>query len=29
VEIALAMYRSDRCGAPVRLPLTDEERVWE
>lgn len=29
VEIALAMYQSARLGEPVRLPLADEDRVWE
>jgi predicted dehydrogenase len=29
LEISLAMYKSARLGELVRLPLVDEERVWE
>jgi len=29
LEISLAMYQSARLGEPVRLPLLDEDRVWE
>ena len=29
VEISLAMYQSARQGEPVRLPLVNEERIWE
>ena len=29
LEISLAMYQSARLGQPVRLPLADEDRVWE
>ncbi|NUQ65987.1 MAG: Gfo/Idh/MocA family oxidoreductase [Pirellulales bacterium] len=29
LEISLAMYRSARLGEPVRLPLIDEETVWD
>ena len=28
LEMALAMYKSDRLGEPVSLPLTDEEGIW-
>jgi len=29
LEMALAMYQSDKLGRPVRLPLTDEESIWK
>jgi UDP-N-acetyl-2-amino-2-deoxyglucuronate dehydrogenase len=29
LEISLAMYKSARLGEPVRLPLGDDERIWE
>ncbi len=28
LELALAMYKSDRLGRPVDLPMADEEGVW-
>jgi len=29
LEMALAMYKSDRLGRPIDLPLVDESDVWE
>jgi predicted dehydrogenase len=29
LELALALYKSDRLGRPVSLPMTDEEGIWE
>ncbi len=28
LELALAMYKSDRLGRPVDLPMADEEGIW-
>ena len=28
LEIALAMYKSDKLGRPAELPLADEDACW-
>ena len=29
LEMALAMYKSDKDGKAVTLPLQDEDRIWD